>query len=260
MATRDGRARARRNEIRVLRALHRFGWLRTRDLAVLAWRRWGRKPPAAPTWEPALPGASDLRMAQRTLARMYARHWLLSSAGPDGAVIYSLAEAGVRELRALGISAKTGKDLMRFSGGYYYHRLSANELAVSAIAQGFRAATEREIATQLWFGGGGIAGKRPDVLIRSRTHAWWVEVERSRKNAKDYAFLLKWLDAVRKDLLRPEGPQLLGPSLRWAQIVFICSRAFETRLVTDLKDQGWTAELIHSVVRLTRGRYTGMPA
>mgnify|MGYP000853832867 FL=1 len=48
MTNKDGRAIARENEVRVLRALHRFGWLRTRDLAVLVWQRWARSPAEEP--------------------------------------------------------------------------------------------------------------------------------------------------------------------------------------------------------------------
>ena len=235
MKAKDGRATARRNEMRVLRALHRFGWLRTRDLAALVWTNWAPKPDGVPAWVPAVATPSGLRMAQRTLERLRERPWVLKGTGPDGAVVYVLAEAGARELQAVGVQAKSGKDLLRFRGGYFRHRLHSNAIATSAIVQGFRAATEREIAQGQWIGGrDGIAGKRPDVLVRSGSQAWWVEIERSRKNSKDYAALLRWLVAIRQDLLRPEGPELLGPDVRLAGIVFVCTPAFRARLSADL--------------------------
>ena len=62
------------------------------------------------------------------------------------------------------------------------------------MVQGYRISTEREIAQGAWLGGkAGIAGKRPDVVIRNGSRVWLVEVERSRKNAKEYAALLSWL-------------------------------------------------------------------
>lgn len=54
---------------------------------------------------------------------------------------------GARRLKEAGVAAVSSKDLVRsFSGAYYRHRCIANEVAVSGIVQGFRAATEREIA------------------------------------------------------------------------------------------------------------------
>jgi len=106
--------------------------------------------------------------------------------------------------------------------------------------QGFRASTEREIAQGLWLGGeAGIQGKRPDVLLRSGNQVWWIEVERSRKNAKDYQALLSWLGKVLRDKMRPDGAQLLGPGVAWAQVVFICIPAFQAKLCRDLEAAGW---------------------
>lgn len=240
---RDGRAVAQDNEARILRALQRFGWLRTRDLAVLVWQRWAARPPTSgPSLRPAVATVTGLRMAQRTLKRMRERRLVLQANTPDGSVIYALAEGGARLLQQTGLPATTGKDLLRtFSASYYRHRCIANEVAIGAIMEGFRAATEREIAQGLWLGGQkGFAGKRPDVLARGSGGAiWWVEVERSRKNASDYAHLLVWLSAIRQDAFRATGSKLLDEGLRWAKIIFICTMPFRTKLCQDLIAAGW---------------------
>lgn len=257
MKTKDGRALARENELNVMRALHRFGWLRTRNLAALVWQRWARDPAGVPSLKPAVPTAAGLRMAQRTLRRLRDRRLVLSSRAPDGSVIYALAEAGARALQQVGLTAESGKDLLRtFSAGHYLHRRTANEIAVAAIIEGYRVATEREIAQGRWFGGkDGIAGKKPDVLLRGDGLVWWVEVERSRKNAKDYSRLLNWLGIVGRDALRPSGPELLGDGLRWGKVVFVCTAAFRAKLCRDLATAGWKKIHIDTLILFETSLY-----
>lgn len=253
----DGRLIARENEVRVLRALHRFGWLRTRDLAALCWRRWASRPSGPPVLEPTAPTASALRMAQRTLRRLRDARLVIVAQGPDGSVIYALSEGGARALKQGGIAAISGKDLVRrFSSAYYRHRCIANQIAVSGITQGFRASTEREIAQGSWLGGeAGIVGKRPDVLLRSGSQVWWIEVERSRKNAGSYEALLVWLGHVFRDSGRAEGSLLLGPGLAWGHVIFICTSAFEVKLRKDLEGRGWRPRQIDALVRFEAELY-----
>jgi len=258
MTTQDGRAIARENEIRALRALHRFGWLRTRDVAALVWQCWARHPSGEPNLKPSAPTAAGLRMAQRTLKRLRDKRQVLNSRAPDGSLIYVLAEAGARLLQHIGVTAVTGKDLMRtFSSAHYRHRCVANEIAVGAIIEGFRIATEREIAQGLWLGGtDGIAGKKPDVLIRAGDTAWWIEVERSRKNAKDYAGLLKWLGTVAQDTFRAAGPMLLGEKVRWGKVIFICTPSFQAKLTRDLTAAGWKKIHIDTLISFNTSLYS----
>lgn len=241
MTNMDGRAIARENEVRVLRALHRFGWLRTRDLATLAWQCWARSPVGEPSLKPPMPTTASLRMAQRTLRRLRERRQVLDTRAPDGSIIYALSEAGARQLSAMGIRASSGKDLVRaFSSSHFRHRCIANEIAISGICEGFKVATEREIAQGRWPGeDAGLTGKKPDVLLRADGAMWWVEVERSRKNAKDYAKLLGWLGAVARDAVRPGGPALQGTGLQWGKVVFVCTEAFRHKLTRDLVGMGW---------------------
>lgn len=253
MMKKDGRQLARENEFRVLRALHRFGWLRTRDLASLCWRRWAAKPSGTPDWGPTPPTGSAVRMAQRTLSRMRDGRLVIHAQAPDGSIIYGLSEGGARRLKEAGVAAVSSKDLVRsFSGAYYRHRCIANEVAVSGIVQGFRAATEREIAQGTWLGGeAGIEGKRPDVLLRDRNRIWWVEVEKSRKNLKDYQALLTWLGKVKRDAQRPDGARLLGQGNLWAGVVFICTDAFQAKLQSDLEAAGWKKVDIEALISFT---------
>lgn len=257
MTAKDGRAIARANDVRVLRSLHRLGWARSRDLAALVWRYWAPTATDAPSFRSVTPTSSELRMAQRTLRRLRQKRWVLHATGPDGSVLYALAESGARVLRQAGIAAVTGKDLMRrFSVGHFHHRRMANEIAIRGVVDGFRVSTEREIAQGFWIGGQhGIAGKRPDVLLRSEQEVWWVEVERSRKNAKDYGRLLTWLNAIRKDFMRPSGPELLGGTLRWGKLVFVCTPGFQEKLCRDLAIKGWTTANISGCVSFSRLLY-----
>lgn len=249
MSKKDGRQIARENEQRCLRALNRFGWLRTRDLAALCWRRWAFKPSGPPDLGPSTADASALRMAQRTMRRLLDARRVIGGQGPDGSRIYALSEGGARALKDAGVTAASGKDLVRgFSSAYYRHRCIANQVAISGMTQGFRVSTDREIAQGLWLGGeAGIAGKRPDVLLRGDNRVWWVEVERSRKNAADYKALLAWLGKVLRDSARRDGPQLLSAGQWLGRVMFICTPAFETKLRRDLTALGWSQEQVNAL-------------
>lgn len=258
MKTQDGRALARKNELNILRALHRFGWLRSRDLAVLVWRSWrGQPPKAGPSLAPLVPTASGLRMAQRTIRRMRDKRFLLSAQAPDGSIIYGLSEGGARLLQRLGVPAKSGKDLVRkYSSQHYLHRCVANEVAISGIVEGYRVATEREIAQGLWLGGlTGISGKRPDALLRDGRRAFWVEVERSRRNQAGTQQLLTWLSAVARSGNSWQSPQLTE-GVELAKVVFICTPAFANRTKQELKRLGWPDDLIAARILFESSLYT----
>ncbi|SMF52433.1 hypothetical protein [Pseudogulbenkiania subflava] len=255
----DGRLVAQKNETAVLRALHRYGWLRTRDLAVLVWHSFtrlllGRHPSLAPL------AATDtaIRMAQRTLARMRRQRLVLSTNAPNGSRIHALSERGARVLQGLGVPATTGKDLVRdYHAAFFLHRCIANEVAISATMAGYRVSTEREIAQGRWLGGGnGIAGKKPDVLVRSGAMAWWVEVEHSHKNRNDYAKLLRWLVAIWQNTPRPGEAAPLHEDVTLRQVVFICTKAFAKKLTADLQEQGWSAEQVASRLRYEASLYS----
>jgi hypothetical protein len=251
MATqKDGRVRALENDVKVLRTLHRLGWARSQDIASTVWTRWERRPAGEPDFTPVTPGVSALRMAQRTLRRLLAARQVLRGQAMNGSVIYSLAEGGARRLRELGVPAETGKDLVRqFSAAQFMHRSVGNQLAVSGIVTGFRVTTEHEVARGRWFGGvDGVAGKKPDVLFNDGRRIWWMETEKSRRNARDYQHLLVWLAAVRDDAMRPSGSALLPDGLQWAKVVFVCASTFQAKLCRDLLAAGWKQGAIDSII------------
>ncbi|MBF3618245.1 hypothetical protein ISF94_01800 [Burkholderia pseudomallei] len=257
MKARDGRIIAAEAEGRLLRSLARFGFLRTRDCAALR-AVWSSGATGEPTLEAPVATASDVRMAQRTLRRLADARQVLRGQAPDGSVIYALSEAGARRLQHLGIAATTGKDLVRaFSSAHFRHRTIANEIAIRGILDGYRVSTEREIAQDKWLGGvDGIAGKKPDVLLRGDDgRVWLVEVERSRKNAKEYARLLKWLDAVAADAASSSGSKLLGKGLRLGKVIFVCTRAFRAKLTRDLIAKGWKKSAVDALIAFSTELY-----
>ena len=244
MSMLSGQEIARQNELKVLKYLHKFSWLRTRDLAALVWMRSRSRKLSEFEIVPLEITNSALRMAQITLLRMRDQHLVLWTKAPDGSTIFGLAEAGVRLLSSFGIPAKSGKDAVRrVSLSFYHHRRIANEVAILAMLQGFRVATEAEISAGNWLGGmNGIYGKKPDVLIRDGKNAVWVEVERSRRNHKDHQRLLDFLH----DIWPSNGPDSANlPSGQTLQkLLFVNNAAFVERLAKDLKDAGWTDEQI----------------
>lgn len=257
MTARDGRIIAREREGRLLRALTRFGFLRTRDCAALR-AVWSSGASGEPTLKAPVATASDVRMAQRTLRRLADARQVLRGKAPDGSVIYALSEAGARRLQQSGVPAVSGKDLIRsFSTAHFRHRTIANEIAICGILAGYRVSTEREIAQDRWLGGvDGIAGKKPDVLLRGADgRVWLCEVERSRKNAKEYAKLLKWLDAVAADAASASGSTLLGNGLRWGKVIFVCTPAFRAKLTRDLLAKGWKKSALDALVSFSTELY-----
>lgn len=255
MTARDGRIIAAENEAHVLRALHRFGWLRTRDLAALVWQQWQSRPADEPDLRHPVATASGLRMAQRTLRRLADVRQVLRGQAPDGSVIYALSEAGARRLQQSSVPAATGKDLIRsFSTAQFRHRSIANEIAIGGILAVYRVSTEREIAQDRWLGGAdGVAGKKPDVLLRAGKHIFWTEVERSRRNARDYTKLLAWLRLVAEDT-KGES-KLLGDGLVWAKVLFICTPAFAARLRRDLLAAGHKKSVLDTLIRFETTLY-----
>lgn len=254
----DGRLVAMANQTHVLRALHRFGWLRTRDLAALIWQEWARHaPPTGPSLTPPRFTLSGLAMAQRTLACLREQRLVLHCDAPNGSRIYGVSERGARVLQGQGVPAASGKDLVRqFSAAHFLHRCIANEIAISAIIEGFRAATEREISQGRWLGGvEGIAGKKPDVLVRAGARVYWVEVERSRKNKKDYSHLLRWLDSACR-VRRVGDPIQLVEGVELAKVIFVCTPAFAARLSADLLARGWTSAHLANAICFEQSLYS----
>ena len=183
----DGRVTAQQNELDALAWLHRFGWLRSRDLAALIWSE-------AKTFDGAM------AMAQRTLKQLKDGGYILHRIAPDGATVYALSEAGARRLgEERGILARSGKDLIRELGNYE-HRCYANTFAIHRITAGQRIWTEREIQTHR-APIRAVKNKVPDGLVDlsdtlnmdGTLVLAWVEVERGYKKKADFDKMLRFI-------------------------------------------------------------------
>ena len=224
----DGRLVALANENRVLRSLHRFGWLRTRDIAALCWTRWPSKPADELVLTPEAASSSALRMAQRTLKRMRQKRYVISVQAPDGSIVYTLAAAGVRKLRQIGVNAQSGKDMTRFSAAYFRHRCIANEVAISAICQGYRVSSDREISQGLSVcGESGFHGKRPDVVVRDGRYVTFIEVEKSRKKVAEYKDFLNWVSVMLRFREMPAGEIKINQDVVLNRVICICTEVFK---------------------------------
>lgn len=247
MVKRDGREISLRKNETLLKALHKFGWLRTRDVAALLWMP--RVKCKGAGFEPIKieVSATARRMAQRTLQRLRRLHKVIWIQAPDGSTIYGLSEAGARQLVNLGIPAKSGKDVIRrVSLSHFHHRRIANEIAICALLQGYRANSELEIAAGKWLGGmEGVVGKKPDVVVRNGKDAWFIEVERSARNKKGYASLISSLLAMWSQEINAGGPAELPEGHKLHQVVFVENAAFTERVCTDLQNAGWTENMIN---------------
>lgn len=88
------------NEIEVLKALHKFGWLRSKDLACLIWQKKDKRfSNREPEFCKPVSSPSGLRMSQITLKRLKAKKLILSAITPDNSTIYALSQKGAYELK-----------------------------------------------------------------------------------------------------------------------------------------------------------------
>ena len=255
---RDGRDIAVDAQTEVLRLLHRFGWLRTKDLASVTGRALPKAAPkAGPELQSPAPTRADIRRTQRHLVALREQRLILSTQAPNGSIIYALSERGARVLQGLGVTASTGKDLLRsYHAAYFLHRNIANEIAVAAMRQGFRVSTEREIAQGRWLGGvDGIHGKRPDVAVRAGSDCWFIEVERSHKNRTDHEHLLRHLTMTWANVRLGELARV-GSDNWLRRVVFVCTPGFAKKLTSDLLACGWSPDELAARVLFETSLYS----
>lgn len=247
------------NELSVLRNLHKYGWLRSKDIACLCWQKHDRRfSNSEPDIQRPVLTISGLRMAQITLKRLKTKKQILSLQAPDNSIIYALSQRGVNRLNTLGINSVSGKDLIRqYSFEQYRHRVISNEISISGELQGFKTFTERQIAQNHWHGEAkGLLGKKPDCLISNRDYCWWIEVERSKKNQKDYQALIDWLCDLHEDCKRPHEKPAFSKNLLLQKVIFICSDLFEKKLIADLIKKGWHEDSIHLRLYFSKSLYS----
>lgn len=241
----DGKIIARRNEETTLKALNQYGWLRTRDLAALIWQKRKNKRGYFEL-TPLMLQAPNMRTCQIVLARLRKKRMVNRIKAPDASWIYGLAEGGARELRRLGIEAKSAEDaLKRISLSFYHHRRIANEVAIIAATQGFKAVSEFQIAKGKWFGGiAGVNAKKPDALCMDGQEVIWIEVERSRRNKKDWERLMKWLLAIWPTDRNVYCNAPLVDGYELLRVLFVCEQPFIDRVMVELKAAGWSDDVI----------------
>lgn len=245
---RDGREIARMTDLRLCKALHKYSFLRTRDLAVLLFQKARSLKGAEFQPVPMIVDGTAWRMTQRSLARLRRDRLVVWGDAPDGSLIYALSEAGARMLEGLGIPAKSGKEsIWRVSLSHFHHRRLANEMAIVASVMGYRVKTEHEIATGRWIGGTeGVKGKEPDFLVLDGREVHFGEVERSRRRKSDSEKLFSFLLEVFGTSSAPTGPVPLDGGYSLKKVVFVCGSAFMKKLSSSLKEVGWTDEMIAS--------------
>ncbi|MBU2642552.1 MAG: replication-relaxation family protein [Gammaproteobacteria bacterium] len=256
MLKRDGRELARRNDERTLKAIHKFSWLRTRCVAALLFMPRLKATDNFKLVVIAVP-ATARRMAQRTLARLREQRKVIWIKAPDGSRIYGLSESGARQLVDLGIPAKSGKDsIRRVSLSYFHHRRLANEVAICALLQGFRASSEHEIAVGEWLGGQkGVHGKKPDSVVRTGQTVVFCEVDRSRRNFRDHEKLVTWLKTMWPPDRGADEPAELPGGHKLHKVLFLANAAFIERLIRDMREAGWTEKMIANRIQATKSLY-----
>lgn len=172
--------RAREAEHKVLKLLHKFGYLTAAQVAVLVYPQHAQK----------------LIMARRTLRRLHERGLVLINKGEQiySEQHYALSLPGARAVYQLtGIAADSGKDVIRAPSA---HRDASNWAAIRLLHEGMghiRVWTEREIQIGRC-PGHALANKVPDALAADEEgYCIWVEVEDSRRGGRDMQKLVRWL-------------------------------------------------------------------
>lgn len=246
-------------QLRVLKALHKYGALRARDLAALLWMKGRGRPSGEPVFEPMVVEPAALRACQRVLARLRRgpRPRIGCRLAPDGSNVYGVLEEGARLLRAEGIPAKSAKGpLRKISLSHWHHRRVAAELAIIGARQGFKVTTEHEILNRrFWAGEHGLAGKLPDAIFREGKNTFALEHERSRRSKNSQAELVRWLVKIFVGCSEHTPPRLPGDHLL-RKVIFFCRAEFAARLMSDLKAAGWAESHIKSRLRIKLCDYT----
>lgn len=191
-----GAIRGQENEDRVLLALHKFGWLTTRQIAQIVWPK----------------GRAAIPMARRVLARLRNKRFLVSRPLPQQNHAWVLATEGVRRLHEIGCKdAKRGTDLLRGKkGNVWFHRWLANEILIQTglpfesfsteyEIQGHRSPLSKYPSLEHRY-----LGKIPDALIITKNvdgtiHLDWIEVELSKKRKSDLRRLVYFMTEAFSD-------------------------------------------------------------
>lgn len=196
----DKRMTGELNELAVLRALHRFGWLTTRMTAYAVW-----------------PASSQAQaMARRTLARLRKAAEVIERELPDsGGSCHVLTPAGARRLRrASGELAESGVALRL---GNPVHRACSNWFLLRKQIEGFGIWTEHEIQTGR-AGHYAYEGKVADGYYFADGCLVWVEVENTWKNREERARIVR---LVEDNLDPPDGADAAADSVSLGRVAIV---------------------------------------
>lgn len=163
-----GRALGLQNDLKGLRWIHDFGWLRPLEIGMLCW-----------------PEAANPRKNGERIVRKWRKNSLvLKRKLPAGAgSAYVLSAAGAAFLQRYGFSAESGKDWGRAVEGQWAapaswrHDLMAAGLLAHLHKRGFTIVPENRLRRE-----NPGPGKIPDGLAMVDGKVYWVEVERARKS------------------------------------------------------------------------------
>jgi hypothetical protein len=162
----DKRITGEQNKIAILKWLHKFGWLNSKQLAELIWKN----------------KSTGLAMAQRTVASMVESKLILKRKLSTGAEAILLASKGAAMLNAeFNIKAVSGAKLQL---GNPEHRCASNWHLIQELENCNAIITEYEIQT----GKVPMAhchNKMPDGLVLTDYGVVWLEVENAWKNLKE---------------------------------------------------------------------------
>lgn len=167
-------------ELEALHFLHRFGWLRAREIGLLVYAD----------------KENSKVLAERLLRRLIKKKQisdrpLQTDGGGTFARAFLLSTSGAERLRVeLGVDARSGKDVSISSS--WKHDLISHQILALCHNKGFEIVTERELRQKSCHG-----EKIPDGLFTTTKGPWiCIEVERSRKSGASMARQAKFLAAA----------------------------------------------------------------
>jgi len=201
----------------ILNLVSRFGHLRSRDVAhVFNW---------------------DEQKARRQLNSLTRDKLLLTADRPNKTKVFGLSGQGCNALLEQNPDAicENAQKYLNRLGITYLHRCRANEVALYFLNT-YPVSTEYEIQTgraPLT----SVLGKVPDFLIYTDGGVIHGEVERTRRNAKGMADLIKWFIQV-FNLKYPYKPVIdEDKDLYLLRVDFYCTKTFQTTFYNQLSAQ-----------------------
>lgn len=240
---RDSKLVADEHDLAVLEALHRFGWLPTRDLSAYLW-----------------PTHTGTSCAKRSLARLrkagyIAQNTFQKNRAPDGAVISVLTEAGASFLNAvMNLRAVSGEHLLQHFAATYRHRCLSNEFVIEWLNRnndrGWAINTEYEISMRrsvLDRKDGSAGAKVADAFIIEDADASWSATRKRVAEQKGWRYVPQrwatWIEVENAYKKEPEQAKL-GREL--------CALMGEGRAYPTSRDD----VVIHSALVLCPDAYT----